>query len=1012
MTSSFLLKFNTMNTNKCLFTLLLCFCFFSVRMVQAQEVLLITGTVTDTAGQPVAGAGIKVKSKNTGTTTADNGSFSIRTASNAILVISAIGYTTQEVAATATLSIQLERQPGQLDEVVVTALGVKRAKRYLTYSTQELKGDELLQTKEPNLVNTLAGKVSGMQVTSSSGTAGASSRIVIRGNISANGNNQALFVIDGVPVNNDETSNIGGGASGAGSNRAIDIDPSIIENVNILKGAAATALYGSSGANGVVLITTKNGAIDKKPVLTYTSDFSVGKAILPKRQRIWAQGNDGIYFNGEDQKIGRSWGPRMDTLKINGQPAPYYDPEKSFLRTAKTTNNAVSVSGGGTSSSYFLSYSYLNQQGLQPKNEFKRHSLFAKFNSKMGKYVNTTFQMEYSNSNQNRLPEGASNGPLFVVLVQPVSWNPYPILGPDGTPRMFRTGRNSPLWSLDNINNNSGVNRFIPVMTINFTPASWLTVTERIGADIYMEQDKYVETASPAIGQPGKVLDQNILFRQYNHDLIVNASKQAGKFNLNLLLGNNIISTYSQNTNLTGNGVIIPGYNNQATGSSLTSTEAHYQTRKVGFYSQANIEYDRFLVLSLTGRYDGSSVLSKDKTFYPYGSVATSFIFSELLPASKAFSFGKIRLSYASVGNDGVGAYSLLTPYIRAQRATGVSANPFPYNGQPGFLLSETLGNPDLKNERLNEYEGGIEARFLNNRISFEGSYFYRKSIDGIITGVPISNATGYTGTTINSAQIENKGFELLLSANPVKSKVFSWDLTFNFTRIRNKVLQLIDQTNELGRLTVGQPYNIFRGQADKRNANGQLLIDDAGLPLRTDPIIIGDVNPDWLAGLNNSFQYKQFSLSFFFDMKKGGDVQNDLEGGALANGTSSLTENRDAMVIQGVRASDGQPNKTSITAQQYWTSRPISQTIQDGTYLKLRTLSVAYALKSSVLAHTPFKAVILAVTGRNLWIHSPHFTGGDPEASSYGSANGNQGIYSFSTPTARTVNFSLKLSF
>lgn len=1003
-----------MITNNQMLRLLLCFFVFYAGLAHGQDMIRVTGTVRDTSGLPIPGASIQIKSKATGVQSANDGSFSIQTSPGSILVLSAIGYGTQEVTVSGTspLSIVLARVSGQLDDVVVTALGVKRLKRNLTYSTQEVKGDALLATKESNLVNTLTGKVSGMQITSSSGSAGASSRIVIRGNISATGNNQALFVVDGIPINNDETSNISGGAAGAGSNRAIDIDPNTIENINVLKGAAATALYGSAGANGVILITTKNGTADRKPTVTLTSDYSTGKAILPERQRIWAQGTNGVYYNGEDQKTGQSWGPRMDTLKINGQPAVTYHPEDLFLRTATTTQNALSVNGGNSNSSYFLSYSYLDQQGLQPKNEFKRHSIFAKYSAKIGKNINSTFQLAYSNSNQNRLPEGASNGPLFVILVQPVSWNPYPILGANGTPRMYRLGRNSPLWSLDNINNNSRVNRFLPVMTVNYTPTNWLTVTERVGADIFTEQDKYVEQASPAIGLPGQVRDQNILFRQFNHDFMVNASKQAGKFNLDLLLGNNIFTSYSQNVSLIANGVIIPGYDNQATGAKLSSTEFHSLQRKVGFYAQANIDYNRFLILSVTGRYDGSSVLSKTKSFYPYGSAAGSFIFTQLMTPSKVLSFGKLRLSYAQVGNDGVPPYYLNTPFVRAERATGLSANPFPYNDRPGFLQATTVGNPNLKNEKLSEYEGGLEARFFNNRISFEGSYFYRKSTNGIVSDVPISNATGYSATTINSAEIENKGIELLLSGSAIKTKNFSWDATLNFSRIRNKVLKIQDDVTELGRLTVGQPYNVFKGQADKYNEQGQLLIDDNGLPVRTGTVIIGDVNPDWTAGFSNSFQYKQFNLSFFVDMKKGGDVQNDVEGAAFFNGTSVFTENRDNMVLEGVRESDGQPNKTSITAQQYWTTRPISATIQDGTYIKLRTVSIGYSVKSSLLTHTPFKGASLVVTGRNLWIHSPHFTGGDPEVSSYGSANGNQGVYAFSTPTTRAFNFSLKLTF
>jgi TonB-linked SusC/RagA family outer membrane protein len=637
-----------------------------------------------------------------------------------------------------------------LGEVVVTALGLKRAKRDLTFSSQEVKGEDLLRTKEPNLVNALAGKVSGVQITSSSGTPGASSRIVVRGAISPLGNNEALFVVDGVPINNDETSNVPGGAAGAGSNRLVDIDPSIIESMNVLKGAAATALYGSAGAKGVVIITTKSGGVDKQPVIAFSTDLSFDKGLFPEKQTTYAQGDKGIFYDGETQKTSLSWGPRMDTLN-----KPEYNPY-DFFRTGVTTNNNLSISGGNGLSSYFMSYSYFDQKGIVPKNAFKRHSIFVKYNTRIYKSLSTTFQIEYSNSNQNRLPEGASNGPLFVLLVQPVSWNPYPYLNPDGSQRLFRYSRNAPLWGVENINNNSVVNRFLPVFTANFTPVPWLTITERIGADIYTEQTKYVEAPSAAISLKGKIIDQTTGFRQFNHDLIVSAHKEFNKFDVNLLLGNNLLSTYSQTHNITGSGVNIGGFDNVSSTGTIVAQEAHFLNRKVGFYAQANIDYNRFLILSLTGRYDGSSVLESSKQFYPYGSAAMGFVFSEFFSSDK-FNFGKIRVSYANVGNEQVGPYALSTPYILAQR-NGLN---YPFQGQSGFLLSSNLGNAHLKNERVSETEIGLELKFLRNRISFEGSYFYKKLTDGIIPGVSISNATGYSGTTVNTAQVQNKGIEL-----------------------------------------------------------------------------------------------------------------------------------------------------------------------------------------------------------------------------------------------------------
>ncbi|MCK7553936.1 TonB-dependent receptor [Chitinophaga sedimenti] len=305
----------------------------------------------------------------------------------------------------------------------------------------------------------------------------------------------------------------------------------------------------------------------------------------------------------------------------------------------------------------------------------------------MGQYFNSTFQINYSNSEQNRLPEGASNGPLFVLLGQPISRNPFPILNADGTQRGYRLSRNMPYWTINNISNNDKINRFIPVYTLNVTPTKWLTITERLGADLYMEEVKYTERPSPQIGLTGQIHHINTNFRQFNNDLMLSTNNNFGNFNLNVLVGNNIYSQYTGAMNTTGTGLTIDDFNNVSGASTYSASEYYYRTRKVGFYAQANLEYNRFISLALTGRYDGSSVLSADKQFYPYGSVATSFIFSELLGDGfrNVMNFGKLRLSYATVGNDGVGPYALNTPYVRAGRNTNAGYFEFPFQGQGAF---------------------------------------------------------------------------------------------------------------------------------------------------------------------------------------------------------------------------------------------------------------------------------------------------------------------------------------
>jgi outer membrane receptor protein involved in Fe transport len=569
---------------------------------------------------------------------------------------------------------------------------------------------------------------------------------------------------------------------------------------------------------------------------------------------------------------------------------------------------------------------------------------------------------------------------------------------------------------LDNISNTSVVNRFLPTFNADYKVLSWLTITERFGADVYVEQDKYRESLLSVSNPNGRIVNSNTNFRQYNNDLIIGANKNFGDFTIDALLGNNIISTYSENAYANGLGITVPGFDNIGSTSNVKFTETSYLTRKIGFYLQSNIDYKKFLILSLTGRYDGTSVLARNNSFYPYGSAATSFIFSNFFSKglSDIMSFGKLRLSYSTVGNASIGPYNLLTPF-ESQTTRNIA---FPYQGQSGFLISQTLSDPNLKNERINEFEVGLETGFFKNRLSLEVTYFDKKTENGIIPNVALAPSTGFNATSVNTASMRNRGIELLLNAKPIKTEDFTWDLTFNYSRIRNKVLSIYKDLKQVGNtftfIFVGQPYGVIYGTRYARNNEGKLLIGNDGLPFAADEQgIIGDINPDWMAGIVNNLRYKQFTLSFSFDMKKGGDIQNNVDGYGYFYGTPKVTEDRGPRVVEGVNATTGLPNTVSVSGQAYYqrANGVLESVIQDGTYVKLRNVSIGYNLKPTWLQKTPFKTIGLQVTGRNLWIYAPHFTGGDPEVSSFGSSNGSQGIYSFSTPTSHSVDFSLRLT-
>lgn len=995
--------------------MMLLICAFAINLAKAQT-NVIRGKVSADTGGGIPGISIKVKGSSIGTATDGNGNFSLQHAVPATLVISGIGYLTKEVVFNnePNFNVILKSDMQDLNEVVVTALGIKREKRILTYSSQEVKGDQLTQAKEPNLVNAIAGKVSGVQITSSSGTPGSSSRIVVRGANSFYGDNEALMIIDGIPVDNTERGNLN---SGPGTNRIADLDPNIIDNINVLKGGAATALYGSDGAKGVIIITTKAGQKNKKPTLNFSSGFSFENPLLPELQNKYSLGTNGKYFDGVTQKTSTSWGALMDTLKINGQAAKVYNQSDLFFKTGKTYSNTMSVDGGSNIASYFVSYSNLKQEGTVPSTSFNRNTLFAKYNMQVIKDLNMTFSLNYANTKNDRLPEGyALESPVWTIFSAPVSYDLKPSLNEDGTQRLFRFSRNNPYWVTENIKNKSVVNRFIPTFTADYKPLEWLTITERFGADVYVEQDKYKESRLSVSNPNGRLVDNNINFRQYNNDFMVNASKTFGDFTTDLLIGNNIVSTYLQTMYANGLGITVPGLDNMRAASNVTYKEESFINRKIGFYAQANIDYKKFLVFSFTGRYDGNSVLAKENSFYPYGSAATSFIFSNFFSKglSDVMNFGKLRLSYSTVGNASIRAYSLLNAY-ETQTVRNIA---FPYSGQSGFLVSDILNDPNLKNERINEVELGLETGFFRNRINLEVTYFNKRTVNGIIPNVAIAPSTGYNSTSVNTAEMRNRGIEVLLNVKPVKTENFSWDFTLNYSRIRNKVFAIYGDLKQIGNgftnIILNQPYGVIYGTRYDRNAEGKLLIDDGGLPLVAERQgIIGDINPDWMGGIVNNFRYKQFGLSFAFDMKKGGDIQNNVDGYGYFYGTPKVTENRGPRIVDGVNINTGNPNQVEVNGQSYYQriNGILESVIQDGTYVKLRNVSLGYTVKPSWIAKSPFKAMSFNITGRNLWIYAPHFTGGDPEVSSFGSSNGSQGIYSFSTPTSRSFDFSLKLT-
>lgn len=1004
---------------------------------------LVSGKVTDAKdGSGLPGVSVGIKGTGKGALSANDGSYKLEVPEGSVLVFSFIGYAPKEVpvGTESTINVSLGTDNKDLSEVVVTALGIKREKRTLGYTTQEVKGDDIVQSKEVNFLNGLQGKVAGVQISGSSGTAGAGTKIVIRGGASLTGNNQPLFVIDGVPISNDQ---IGAGdddplfIGGATPNRGIDIDPNIIESVNILRGASATALYGSRAAGGAVIITTKSGAGLKNKGISVTvgSSVNIDKAVLPEFQNQWAQGRFGEYYDGTIKQTSQSWGPKIDTFKLDGKPIPTYDPRKMFFKTGTTWDNSVSLTGATEKSNYLVSYTSLRQEGVTRNTDYYRNSFYANFSSHLTDKLTVTTSLNYVDSRNDRLLEGnggSTTTPYLSILYStPISYNLLPYLNPDGSQRMFRAATNNPYWIADNTGLRLDVARFIPNISLVYTPLNWLTLTERLGADVYTDNRTFHE-AKGSLGTAypdGRVFNEVIDNKQINHDFYATARKTWDKYDLTVMVGNNIISEHYTDLLVNAIGLSVDDLYDVSNGETISSRKNYYDRRRVSVYGQAVLEYNRMLSLTLTGRNDWSSALRPGNNSYFYPSVTGAFVFSELegLKDSKVLSFGKLRVAYTAIGNDAA-PYQTNTKYYKT-KVQNAYANQIipPLNGSNAFSISNVLGNPDLQPEKIKEFEVGVETKWLDNRIGLEASW-YSKVSTNLIYQTTVSGASGYTTAIVNAGKFTNKGIEITFNATPIKSKDFNWNLSANYSRNRGEIVKLTPGVTaiQIGGFTTpgvylvaGSSYGTIKGTRWLRNDKGQQLVDDDGYPINDNGTFdIGNIQPDWIGGLTNTFSYKGIDLSVTFDARIGGQVINFDEYYTTYYGTSKLTENRDGTtIIKGVRQSDGKENTTPIkTDQDYWQfvySTADESLIQDASFIKLRNVTLAYHLTPKLLKRTPFKAAMVSIAGRNLWIHhAKDYTGSDPELGTYGVGGNASGFYNYVTPSTRSFNATVKLTF
>ena len=899
---------------------------------------VITGTVTSaTEGEgPIPGVTVSVTGTTVGAITDMDGKYSLPNvpASATSLTFSYVGMKTQtvEINGRSVIDVKMESELVGLNEVVVTAVGISRERRELGYNVQTVNTDVISAKPNADVVNSLAGRTSGVQITSSAGDAGASTYITIRGAHSITGNNQPLFVVNGMPI---ISGGGGGGVDGVTtSSRSIDINPDDIESISILKGGAATALYGLRAANGAVVITTKSGKGLTARKIEF--DSSVGFDVvsqLPPRQKIFAQGNNGVWSSGNTF----SFGPKIADLEYDGdtsykwdpygrlvpagtgdgKPAQYYDPYK-FFQTGATYNNNLSVSNGNDMGNYYFSISNLSQEGVIPNNVYGRTTLRLNASTNLTKKISLGADFAYTNSTATQIQKGSNVSGIMLGLLRTATTfdNSAGYIFPDGTQRNYRNGGgyDNPYWVANMIAYDENVNRFTGStnLTVNFT--DYLRLTYNAGLDWYTRRylDKF---AINSRAYPNGYYDEYMNYAGiFNSDLLLAFDKDFGQdINLQATLGNNLYSTYSKYLYGDATDLVIPEFYQLSNSATNTVSTGINNYRTAAFFGDVHFGYKRMLYLGVTGRNDWSTTMPKANLSAFYPSVSLGFVFTELGPLKNndVLSYGKLRASMARTANI-AGAYNTSNYFYKAGSGDGwTNGVTFPYMGYAGFALGSGLGNPDLKHETQDSYEVGIELQLFKGKIDLDGSYFRNLNKD-LLMPVPIASSTGFSSVYLNAAEMETKGVEISLDANIITSGDFSWNILANFSQMKSVVNKLAPGVDNLflGGFTVpqvravaGQEYGSIFGEDYYRDANGNLLINDDptdnyrdGYPWTDTGVMvpIGNTAPDWTGNITNTFTYKGISFSFMWDIKKGGMMYNGTRFAMNYFGTSESTAKRE----------------------------------------------------------------------------------------------------------------------
>ncbi len=1026
-----------------------CFVFITSMGVWAQS-QTVSGRVTS-ADEPegIPGVSVSVKGTTVGTVTDLDGSYTVSIPENAsVLVFSFVGFRTQEVPVgnRTEINVVLEADVRVLSEVVVTAQNIERNEKSLGYNVQSVRGDVISQRSEPNILNTLQGRVAGVNIGSASGSPGASTNINIRGITSFTGSNQPLLVVDGIIMSNDTDNTQNTLFGSQPSNRLGDIAPEMIESINILKGPAASVLYGSRASSGAIIITTKSGkGLQDKTEVTVTSSFNVQDPIhYASLQNDYGQGTTNNYVSTSTA----SWGPRFGTpgfetvVNTQGEEVPYrlypnhFD---LFFNQGRIWQNGVTLASGSENDNYILGINTTNQEGIVPNTGFDRYNVQLGGNKKLNNGVQIGGNITYVKTKQRNGTAGNGGSAMGQITRIPRSYDFGGTQWQDelGAPIYYNPPSTHPFWSTENEMFDSNVDRVFGNFTVGYDIADWLNVTYRVTADTYTDRRKQTLRIGAARNPQGQIREDMLFRSEINGDLLITMNKSdlfGTGINGNLLLGQNINQRDFQQISVTGDQLTIFGFDNVSNAAVFTNSfESRNRRRLIGHYAQLNLDYNDYLFLELSGRVDQSSTLPSDNNAYFYPSAAVSFVPTDLFDLqSSVLSQIKLKGNVARVGRDAT-PYLLATLFGQASYGNNLAQINFPLSvggaNIPGFFPQSRIGSMNLAPEFVDNYEVGMVLGLFDYRLELDFTLYNMVSTSQIFD-VAISPATGFNTRTTNIGRMINKGIESTLRALIVDGNDFSWDATLNFTLIRNEVVEIapdvdnstIEGNSFLGiapSIAVGHPYGVIISTAFPRNDNGDLLINPAtgGFAPGVPGQVIANQQPDFVVGLANTLRYKNFTLDVLLDAQVGGELysfgQVDLRSGGHIDYTGV---DRDMpRILPGVIANgDGtyRPNNIQVPAQTYFAGLgglASEGAVFDASVYRVRELALNYSLPANLLGNTPFGSASIGVSARNLFFFAPGFPA-DPEVNTQGAGN-IQGMDLSGPPQVRNYGVNLRFT-